>query len=131
MSKITMVRQFTVDRTTWGVETMRNANGLMCCLGHHARACGATDDLIDYMGMPEYVVINAQNNEWEVDEEYFRVSSFALLKIIAHINDSNAPPAEKEVHLVKLFAKIGIVISFTGEFGPGNPHTNLKRLSTD
>jgi len=62
MSKITMVRQFTVDRTTWSVETMRNANGLMCCLGHHARACGATDDLIDYMGMPEYVVINAQNN---------------------------------------------------------------------
>lgn len=132
------VDKIIIDRSKWGTGYLLRRDllalgpgeldpdeGKMCCLGFLARACGATDDEIRGMPMPNRELANKYNingvstnllNNHPLDiGQRIGLASDYWWDIASSINDSTLPESVKELRLTNLFREHGIELTFSGK----------------
>lgn len=106
--------KLTVHRPTWSrgrSSTLLSAIGSRCCLGFLAKALGATDTEI--VGYDTITSCSALQKSPVRDRLAAASGTEAML---VHVNDScEIDDALREEELTKLFAHVGIEVTFTDE----------------
>jgi hypothetical protein len=114
--------EFTVVRSQWyrgqgdtDSRLRRSSDGLMCCLGFHAIACGLDEADITGLAFPSVTRIphtvpsGLLSWLWDADEETYDTPE----AVIGRINDeTQIPEDEREIRLTAEFAKHGITVKF-------------------
>lgn len=82
---------------------LRNEAGNMCCLGHLAKACDATNSQIQYHALPKSAIsVNWPDGLIKANGEHTLLCS----QIIITNDDPSLSPKERKSRLTKLFAQI-------------------------
>jgi hypothetical protein len=123
--------KFTIDRTKWlrgeGVEKsylLRECDGKMCCLGQFAIFCGLDPERITNVDSPDMVPVSHDESAAVVWETHNRAAGFlfrdnydtsSVCSDLMEANDEiSTDDLDREREIIKLFAKGGIEVEFTG-----------------
>lgn len=106
-----------IPRRLWGLNSLLNPDGTMCCLGHAAKACGVPDNRLLGVGLPERDLdvpawmLPRYNGNSDI------VGTSARGRA-STINDDQVMPVDrKEEALIKLFGSMGTELTFVGDYG--------------
>lgn len=121
--------KLTIDRTRWnrGKSTsLRNYDGLMCCLGFFGLACGYTEQELLNCGTPiETITYLGRGSDtdskwptWLLDGDE-RIVDTSTTDELVDINDSpNTTDAYKEAEITRILGEHGVEVEFTGPVQP-------------
>ena len=113
-----LAKEFTVRRQEWlrGIgpdSTLLRGDGMKCCVGFFAQACGISDHFLTYNDTL-HEALNELDGDDEIDIELdiFNSALENSLKIYAANDDEGISDEARETMLIELFAQYGITIRF-------------------
>lgn len=123
------VNKLTIDRSKWvckrnkpkaGPSCLMNTQGFKCCLGFLGSACGIPDKTMQGIGTlsafneyPEFKGILPKGlDTYTPPSNQFRTNESQAIDL----NDAGPNPEETEKGLVEVFERMGIALTFEGEY---------------
>lgn len=118
-----MPKAWTVDRKTWyrgkgaNLSRLRNENGMMCCLGHRALACGLKPEQIEGLKSP-FAIGGAglAADNWMDFLDPGQKAKFGQSELCYDTMRINDNPVisdyDREHRLTELFGSIGETVTF-------------------
>jgi hypothetical protein len=112
-----MVNKFTISLSKWGNQIHHWNSGSKlydehtdryCCLGLYGLACGIQSEHLKYNLMPS--TLNTKWPNWLF--EYKGSTGQTWMSLLADINDTNLPLADKQKKIADIFAKHGVTVTF-------------------
>ncbi len=110
------IENLTINRNKWGMHSLLNYSGKMCCLGFLALACGAIPEEIEGELRPA----RAPNIDWPKEFMFIKLKSNELVdsslaaKAMNINDDEKLTWDEKEERLKVVFRRAGIKLRFIG-----------------
>jgi hypothetical protein len=123
------VKSFTIDRKKWingesarrlvaagrsdeASSNLRTVEGLMCCLGFYAQACGVRTAKLTECATPYFL----QSEDSTKLKSSLGSNSWTVQELVT-ANDCEGVPAEDIEKKVKsLFKSVGVTVKYTGEY---------------